>query len=260
MLLPQLSSTASVQYAVQRRIGAFISSNILSSGTLIRGQQTRPLKRIWDLFYEGLTQEEEEVLSTFCRLSDALGDGFVFLDPFCNLLSHSESLTAAVWQRSALATITELPIGGQGEIQVHSIANSSTGDQSVWQDIGIVGIGTFCASCHVRSSQVGGGNLILRSGAESPAVGFESDAEWNRVYLSTGMDIQVVPLRLELVIASGCTVEVKGLQLEHQPYPSRYKPTWGNGGVHVDARVVNDRYSVIQHGPDWFDCSIRIEA
>lgn len=260
MLLPQLNSALPVQYHLRRRLAGYRAANHLAGGTVITGANNRPPKRTWDLEYKGLVTAEISSLGNFCSSSEAAVDGFEFLDPFSNLLAYSESLTADPWVSDALANVTELPLGVSDEARSHAIQNGGIVEQSVRQELGITGYGTFCASMFVRSDVMGSGRIVVGNSSEAHAVEFTSRSEWSQVYLSAGVSTEAAPLSFSIGVGPGCTIHVREVQLECQLFPSRYKPTWETGGVYAGARVVHGSFQVLQHGPDWFDCSFQVEA
>jgi hypothetical protein len=260
VLLPQLSSSSAVQFQMRRSTTAYGASNQLASGSLILGENTRPLRRMWELSYGGLTNEELAELAEFCNSLDATVDGFVFLDPFNNMLNWSENLTTSSWVADPTLTVVEGAQSNFGEGRVHVLESTGSSEQSIRQEIELTGSGRFCASCLVRSDTPGIVGLRLNSATESSFAEFQSSSEWNQVYLSAAVSVAVPPLAFCVDIAPGSALQVKGLQLEYQPFPSRYKPTRGKGGVYANARVLYQSYQVVQHGPEWFDCSFQIEA
>lgn len=260
MLLPQLTSKSSVQFRMRHSMRGYRAANQLADGSMIRGETTRPLKRSWELLYRGLTGAELSVLDEFCNSAAAVVDGLVFLDPFKNLLNSSEDLVDGTWQQDPMASVTGMPSAGSGESLAHLITNVGNDEQGVTQALEISGAGRFCASCVVRSNLPAAGRLILRGAATTHAESIQSHDEWMQVHLSADLNVPAAPLEFAIVVAPGCALEVKGIQLEYQPYPSRYKPTTGRGGVYPGARVLSSSYHVVQQGPDWFDCSFRIEV
>ncbi len=260
MLLPQLNSMSPVQCNLRRRVAGYRAANYLAGGAVITGANNRPLKRTWDLEYKGLVAAEMSSLGNFCSSSEAAVDGFEFLDPFSNLLAYSESLTADLWVSDPLASVTELPPGGSDEARSHAIQNSGNVEQTVRQELGIAGYGTFCASMFVRSGVTSSGRIVLANSSETHAVEFASRSEWSQVYLSAGVNTEAAPLTFQIGVEPGRTIHVREVQLECQLFPSRYKPTWESGGVYSGAFVVQGSFQVIQHGPDWFDCSFQVEA
>ena len=260
MLLPQLRSEATMQCRVTRGSTAFRASNTLVSGSILTGDSTRPMKRHWNLAYEGLTGDELRQLESFCASREATIDGFDFLDPFSNLLDASEFLTSSRWISAGSISISEVPTGIIGGDRVHLVTNSANDEQPVSQSLALTGHGTFCASCYVRSQAPDFGRLLLASTSETHATVFHTTPEWKQIYLSATVTIDSPPLIVTLELASGCSLFVKQMQLEHQAYPSRYKPTLDRGGLYAEARVAIDSQVIVQEGPDWFNCSFRVDA
>jgi len=260
VLLPQLISKCTVQYRVERSIRRRFLNNALRNGRVIRGEGIRPLSRRWRLSYRGLTREECSAIESFYATVNSSGSEFVFLEPASNLISYSESAADPPWQHDPQLSVTnEEEVTADGT-RIHRVTNSGMNSQSLWQDIEITGLGTFCASCCLRSSIVSICALSMKTSSQTASKEVEARDEWKQGYLGAELESEPGPVRVELAIPPGASIQVSAFQLENQPFPSTYKPTAAAGGVHSSAKTVDGSYVVAQIGPDWFDCELTVEA
>jgi len=259
MLLPQLQSRAVVQRSVTRRAHAARVVNRLEDGSLLMSGMLRSLRHEWDLEYVGLTDSELFTLEDFANAARGMEGGFTFIDPMANMLTKSEDLTGLPWIQSAYCDVTSEGVGEEG-YSVHGVASQSAGVESVSQDVNVAGQGWMSGSCWVRATEAVTGSLIMNSGAEEWRSEFVAKPEWNRLRVSAMVSTGSGPLRFSIEAAPGARFDVMGVQLEHQAFPSEYKPSRGDGGIHQGARIVDGSFSGTRQAPDWCDCHFRIEV
>lgn len=260
MLLPQLSSNSSMQFELRRSVVAYESRNRLAGGSHIRGLNVRRPKRVWDVSYRGLSETEYVALGEFQIAVEDAGGEFTFLDPFSNLLTCSEDLTSVWWQRGPWITVIETAPPEAWSGRVHTVTNAGNATEAVSQELGIAGSGTLCASGRFRTNSLNAGRIAVSCEGTSFSAPIRSDGNWARVHATASIASQATPLTLSMEVEPGCTIDIKDLQLEHQAFPSCYKPTKTSGGVYPEASIVYGSTQILQHGPKWFDYSFRIEA
>lgn len=259
MLLPQLQSKSAVQWNVTRTIVQSGSVNELADGSFLRGGVLRPLRRTWDLEYVGLTGAEFDALAEFAYMVNKVEEGFVFVDPMANMLRQSEDLTEAAWIRSAFCDVTAIGVGDHG-MAVHEVASQSAGVESLSQDVNVSGQGWLCGSCWVRTEGAASGAVIMRSGTGVWRSGFVAGPEWHRVRVSGLVTMESEPMQFTIEVIPDGTVEVRGVQLEHQACASGYKPSAEVAGIHLGSRIVDGSFVGTRQAANWFDCRFRIVA
>ena len=148
---------------------------------------------------------------------------FLFIDPMANLLGWSEDLSSRTgnWACSQPRLASAIP---WERTRASSTDEPDAPERSrLQQTRRIPGDYIACFSAWVRSD-VAGNNYHCARFAHSTLP--RSVRMWKRVYVSgTGTTRRGCIDLLIVVLAAGQTVNVWGLQVEAQPYPSQYKQT-----------------------------------
>lgn len=209
----------------------------------------------WKLIFRALTLAEWTQLQQFFHSMQGRLTSFTFLDPTDNLLTASQNLPGSAWQAasafSAQAGIDD-PIGGTKAFRVSSMSQSGV---ELVQNVITGPHVDACLSAWIRASA---GSRVQLSGGMSTGQ-FTLRGGWQRlaVPLSSGDgDNTQVTVRG----AGISSFDIYGLQLEAQPAPSAYKPTYGAGGVYPNARFNQDKLSGVIDGPDSVHTEVHILA
>lgn len=259
MLFPQIRTQGVLQETASRRVWLSRSQNRLADGTRIQGELIRPMVRSWRLSYAGLTDGEAGALRQMIEESRTAPNGFVFIDPWSNMLGHSEDLASEEWQPSALCQVTRANPNELG-IAEHSVQSLSSVAERVEQIVPLGGTGTFSLGCEVRSATQSSGRLTLQGGGLSFTKNFVVGAAWTQVWVLGEFDVMCEDLRVSIEVAPGEAALVRAVELDYQAAPSSYKPSYGAGGVYMGARVVEEEFVQVLRGQGWFDCQLEVRV
>lgn len=257
---PQLSTGAMSQYPVVRAHHTrTIVNHSLDENTVKLGDPEGKSIQ-WELRLSGLTDAEWDAIATLFHSCEGSLYTFTFLDPADNLLCWSEDLSENEWQKDPLIALVDEVPDPFGSNRATRISNTSQTTQGISQSLEVPADLRYCLSLYARSSQPR--HVALKrfsaSGSETDTV--EVSYQWRRFASSGNLGVSESPISFGFKIEAGATIEVFGLQVEAQPGASDYKKTEAHGGVHADARFLEDSLTVTTEGPDQHSSVIRITS
>lgn len=255
-IFPQLMSGAVAQFPF-RKLSAY--RTLVNSG--IGGQEIISSDadfhtRAWELPLKQLTDAEWQGIEDLFQLSEGRLETFLFLEPGQNLLSWSEVLSNAVWQKSAGVSVSDGqpdPTGGTGGVLI-----TNSGGGTVSQALPIPASYRYAASVWAKTAGTGGALRISDTGSESVEVGFQANNAWKRYSVGYGVSSASENVSFEIVLPSGSSLDIHGPQLEAQVAPSTYKRTEQQAGVFRGARFDTDVLSDTATGVNRHSGVIRI--
>jgi hypothetical protein len=205
----------------------------------------------WRLSYQDLTDAEAGTLSSLFAASQGSFGPFTFIDPLANLLGWSEDVSQPVWQLGLLRYVTGItdPLG---TLRASSISNTSPGAQTLQQTLSIEGSYVVCFSVYLRSDTPG--SVTLNRDAVSLAVNV--GPAWQRAFLSGIGANGATQSGFSIAIAAGQTIDIWGLQVEAQPFPSAYKQTTAPLGIYEETYFENDELRIASTSPGLSSCEI----
>lgn len=255
---PQLVTGALSQYPVRKVHRTRTASTHGQNGDTFKLSDPDAETLEWELRLSGLTDSEwTAVESLFDECEGSLGT-FCFLDPFDNLLGHSEDFEAAVWRRDPLLQIlpgVEDPAGGTSAAR---LVNAGQTPQGLSQTLDVPASLHYCFSAYVRSGATGAVRLEQRSPTRALARDVRVSANWSRVRLSGNLQVPEDSVTFSIILPAGGSIEVYGLQVEAQPGSSEYRKTSGHGGVYPAARFADDELRLTSTGPNCHTTVLRI--
>ncbi len=207
----------------------------------------------WKLSYRELQDLEVQSLSELFTASQGEFGAFTFIDPLANLLGWSENLAQSAWQAGLLSSsvgVTD-PLG---TARASSITNPSAGVQSLQQTLGVAGNYVTCFSVYLRSDFSGAVTLQR----DNTQVKVSPGPVWKRVYLSGVGATGAAQSTFSVALSPGQTVDVWGLQVEPQPYPSAYKQTTSALGIYEETYFGNDELKITSTSPGLSSCEINL--
>jgi hypothetical protein len=248
---PQIGSGSVAQFPLTRSRTWRTIMNELESSEQIMLPDTPGGEIEWRLSYQDLTDAEAGTLSSLFAASQGSFAPFTFIDPLANLLGWSEDFSQPVWQWGLLhyATGVSDPLG---TLRASSISNTSAGAQTLQQTLGIEGSYVMCFSVYLRSDTPGSVTLNRDAMAQPVAVG----PSWQRVFLSGIGPNGATQSSFSIAVAAGQTVDVWGLQIEAQPFPSAYKQTTAPLGIYEETYFENDELRIANTSPGLSSCDI----
>lgn len=250
---PQCDSGSIAQFPLSRSRRWRSIVNQIESSELLMLPDTAAGQIEWKLSYQSLTDAEVQNFTNLFTASQGEFLPFGFIDPLANLLGWSEDLSRPDWQAGLLQTHGGVrdPVGTQ---RAWTVSNSSAGSQSVTQTVGIAGAYVACFSVYVRSNVIGTIALLRDSLEVTAPVG----PSWNRVWVTGAGATGAAQSSFSIVVSAGQTIEVWGLQVEAQPYPSAYKQTLAALGIYEETYFGTDELTVTSSGPGLSSCNVTL--
>jgi len=250
---PQIGRGSVAQFPLRRTRKWRAITNELESGERIVLPDSAAGQIEWYLKYTDLSDAEAQLLSAlFGNCTGAYG-AFVFIDPLANLLGWSEDLSRPDWQLGLMGQSGSVgdPMGTN---RASSVSNGNPGSQQLSQTLEISGDYIACFSAWVRSDAAGTVSIQRDNAQTTVAIG----PLWKRIYVSAAGAGGAAQSTFSIVLAAGQAVDVWGLQVEAQPYPSTYKQTQIARGIYDETYFGSDEMTVTNSGPGLSSCSIQL--
>jgi hypothetical protein len=241
---PQTGSGVVTQFPFRRTRQWRAITNRLESGELITLPDAAGGQVGWSLRYEDITATEAQAIRGLFISSEGQFGSFTFIDPMANLLGWSEDLTRPAWQAGELGTAFGIadPLGTQ---RASTIANGSAGTLQLSQTLSIFGDYVACFSAYVRADSPFSITMQRDELQTDAAVG----PQWKRVLVSGAGAGGAAQTTFSVGIPPGRTVNVWGLQVEAQPWPSVYKLTTAATGIYEETYFADDELTITSTGP-----------
>jgi hypothetical protein len=248
---PQIGAGSVAQFPVTRSRKWRAITNSLESGERIMLPDTTAGQIGWKLSYRELQDLEVQSLSDLFAASQGEFGAFTFIDPLANLLGWSENLTQSAWQPGLLTSSADVadPLG---TARASSITNSSAGTQFLQQTLGLPGNYVTCFSVYLRSDSAGAAGLQR----DNWQVQVSLSPVWKRVFLSGVGAPGAVQSTFSVALSAGQSIDVWGLQVEAQPYPSAYKQTTAALGIYEETYFGDDELKITSTSLGLSSCEI----
>jgi hypothetical protein len=250
---PQIGAGAVAQFPVTRSRRWRAIVNRMESGEVILLPDAPAGQIQWKLSYRDLTDAEVLSLTALFGASQGEFGAFTFIDPLANLLGWSENLSQPAWQAGLLQTTAGVtdPLGTQ---RAWSVTNASAGSQSLGQSPGVSGDYVACFSAWLRSNVANAVTLQRDETARSVAVG----PVWQRAYVSGRGVAGAGQSTFSVALAAGQSIDVWGLQVEAQPYPSAYKSTTAALGIYEETCFGDSQLTITSTDVGLSSCEITL--
>jgi len=252
---PQIGAGSVAQFPINRSRRWRAIANDLEGGERIMLPDLAAGQIEWKLSYQDLVDLEVQAINDLFILSQGEFGAFTFIDPLANLLAWSEDLSQPNWQGGLLQTTAGItnPLGTSN---AWSVANPSAGVQSLQQTLSVPGSYVACFSAYLRSDVAG--TVTLQFGG--PPVTANVGPVWKRAFVSGVGVVGAAQSTFSVGIGAGNTVDVWGLQVEAQPYPSPYKITALPLGIYVETYFGNDELKITSTGVGLSSCEITLSS
>jgi hypothetical protein len=251
---PQLATGAVGQYPLCRTRRTRTVRNALADGRSIRLADTDAECTEWKLQFEELTDGELASLEGFFTAAEGCLNTFTFLDPAANLLSWSEDLDQAVWEKGPLASAAGGIADPLGTACAFRISNHGAAPQQIAQTLNVPAWYWYCLSMYARSGSAGEITLVQGDQRRRRRVG----PQWSRLVLAAQPASVAESVRFGLELDAGTSVDVFGIQAEAQTGASLYRRTRGRNGVYESARFNQDEFKVTTQGPGRHSCVLSV--
>jgi hypothetical protein len=252
---PQIGTGSVAQFPVSRSRRWRTIVNQMESSELIMLPDTAAGQIEWKLSYRDLVAAEVQNLSNLFTASQGEFGAFTFIDPLANLLGWSEVLSQTAWQAGLLQTAAGVtdPLGTQ---RAWSVTNPSPGTQTLQQTLGVSGDYVACFSAWLRSN-VAGTVTLHRDGTQTTV---HVGPAWKRAYVNGRGVAGAGQSSFSIALEAGQTIEVWGLQVEAQPYPSAYKQTSTALGIYEETYFGNDELTITSTSVGLSSCEITLSS
>lgn len=250
---PQIGPGSMAQLPVTRSRRWRAITNTLESGEQILLPDTTAGQIEWKLSYQDLNAAEAQSLSAFFTASQGGFAPFAFIDPMANLLGWSESFSQSSWQAGLLQISPGAgdPLGTQ---RASTVSNPNPGSQALQQTLGISGNYVACFSAYLWSSVAATVTLQRDSTQVSVNVG----PAWTRAYVSGQGTSGAAQSTFSVIFSAGQAINIWGLQVEAQPYPSAYKQTNTAVGIYEETYFAGDELTMVSTAPGLSSCEITL--
>jgi hypothetical protein len=252
-LFPQIGAGSVAQFPLTRSRRWRSIANQLESTEQIMLPDAAAGEIGWRLSYQELTDAEAESFRSLFFSSQGSFGAFTFIDPMANLFGWSEDLSQPVWQAGLLQPASGVsdPLG---TLRASSITNTSPGIQTLTQTLPVPGTYVACFSVYLRSDAAGSVTLQRDGTHVTAAVG----PAWQRAFVSGAGANGAVQASFSISVAAAQTIDVWGLQVEVQPYPSAYRQTTAPLGFYEETYFDNDELLITSTSPGLSSCEIRL--
>jgi hypothetical protein len=248
---PQIGAGSIAQFPLRRSRKWRAIVNELESGERILLPDTAAGQVEWQLSYQDLTDAETATLSSLFSASQGGFETFTYIDPMANLLGWSENLSQPNWQAGLLQCTSGVtdPLGTQ---RAWSLANGSAGTQQLQQTLGVPGAYVTCFSAYLRANTPGTIIMSRDSVTTTAMIG----PAWKRAFASGPGSAGATESTFSIAAGAGQTIQVYGLQVEAQPYPSLYKQTTTALGIYEETWFANDVLTITGTSPGLSSCNV----
>jgi hypothetical protein len=259
LTFPQLSTSASVQYPIAKRVSRRAVQSVMEDGTAISLADASASYERWKLTFRELSDQEASSVSSFFSTASGCLMPFLFLDPTTNLLSWSSDLTQSAWQQGSLAVESTFsdPLGGKSAFRITNTAGNAV---SIAQSTQIAGSLQTCLSVYLRADTPVNVTMFRSAGAASCSKLIPVTPQWARYSLSNTFPAVTDVSTYSLSIPSLGSVNMFGPQVDGQLIPAVYIPTTSGCGIHVNARFDMDELTITATGPNRNACDIYIRT
>ena len=245
LYFPQLMSGATAQYPLTRIASRRTIVNDTAGGRMVKLDDPDAAGVAWDLRYSGLNDTERTALENLFVRAEGRLLTFAFLDPTANLLRWSEDFDQAVWLKD-----------GGIAVSGTRLTNAAGIVQGIRQVVQAPAAFSYCLSAEVLGETASAVTVSLGDGAVSSNT--IAGVVRQRVFCSGSVGGAAEQITCSVELAAGASVDVLGMQLEAQPYPSAYRRTRARGGVYERTRFVEDELSFVAHGLDDHAVAVRL--
>lgn len=260
LFFPQLMSGALAQYPIQKSRMVRTVRNVLPDGNLILYSDTRAGHLVWSLEYTELSNVDAAAIQS--HFSNCVGPlrAFTFIDPTDNMLCWSSDITRPVWNAPTSLQIAAGAVDPMGGTTGFTVINNGQAPQGIQQTLAVPANYQYVFSAFLSCPTAVNVTLSRFGITEGANDVFAVSSSWSRIASSGQLQDTSQSLTVSLTIGAGQQVTIYGPQLEAQLAPSRYRPTFAQGGVYPNAHWGVDQLPVVATAPGQFSTAFTVEA
>lgn len=257
---PQLVTGAAGQFPGTKRVVRRTVVNEAADGRVVKLDDPPASALEWRLELSGLTDAEWNAIEALFEAVEGRLGSFTFLDPFDNLLSWSEELSATAWSKESDLVVAAGIADPLGTARATRITNQGASPESIAQSVGGPGWYQYCFSVWARSAVPASITLFQKTQTASASKAFRIGPAWKRLEHGAKLAATEETVEFGATIEAGGAVELFGLQVEAQVGASQYRKTAARSGVHANASFLEDALTRTAAGMDDNSCRLRIRA
>ena len=215
LIFPQLSTGASTQYPIGKKVSQRSVQSAMDDGTIISLADTSATYLRWKIILEDLSDQEATSLTNFFGSTQGNLQPFLFLDPTANLLIWSEDFTQSAWAKAGVTfdfTVAD-PFGGTSSVRAH---NQTASALNVAQQSQIPGSVQTCFSVYMRADTPATVVLTQCAGPHSQSLPASVSSDWQRFYISGAFPGVTDALQFAIQLPVGTSAELFGPQVDAQ--------------------------------------------
>lgn len=261
LIFPQLSSGALAQYPIRKTNTIRTIKNIMADGSMLVAQDPGAGQLVWTLSYVTLQPVDMNALQAHFGACGGPLRHFTFLDPTDNLLTNSAELTQPPWIIPATVTVESGMPDPMGGSLAFYVTNRGSAPQQIVQTLSAAPVNfQYCFSVYAASPNAVTCSLTRSSAAAQQTTVCPVGPVWSRISASGTLDDTGIGLSVAISLAAGQSLSLFGPQLEPQFAPSRFRPTYSNGGVYTTAHWAAGELVFTAGAPKLFSTSFNIET
>lgn len=257
---PQLVTGAVAQFPGIKRIVRRTVVNEAGDGRRVKLDDPAASALEWRLELSGLTDAEWNAIETLFEAVEGRLGSFTFLDPFENLLSWSEDLSATAWVKGAGLVVVAGVEDPLGTARAARVTNQDALAQSIAQSVNGPGWYQYCFSVWARSEAPATVTVFQRTQTASASKVVQIGPVWKRLEYGVKLAATEDAVDFGVTIEASGAVELFGFQAEAQVGASDYRKTTARSGVQESASFVDDVLTRTTEGIDNNSCILRIRA
>lgn len=233
----------------------------MADGSMLVAQDPGAGQLVWTLSYVALQPADMDALQAHFEACGGPLRHFTFLDPTDNLLTNSAELTQPPWITPATVTVESGMPDPMGGSQAFYVTNGGSAPQQIVQTLSAAPVNfQYCFSVYAASPSGGLCSLTFSSAnAQQTNVNLVRP-QWSRISLSGALNDTGIGLSVAISLAAGQSLSLFGPQLEPQFAPSRFRPTYSNGGVYTTAHWAAGELVFTADALNLFSTSFSIET
>ncbi len=248
-----------IQYPVKRRRSQRAIHSVTPGGMLYRSIDPGHRFVGWDLTFQNVTLSQRQELDDFFSGCEGRMQSFVFLDPFQNLVRHSEEFEHGAWEKDPSIVVLSNQPDPMGSSQGRRLSNASGIAGAVVQRLSVPAWFSYTISCWMRATVPTNVELCAHpagTGGNSLFVTTTWQIHVMRVHQASNETEIYAGLRLP----SNSEIHAYGFQMEQFSSLSDYKRTVEEGGVITNSRFDQDEIRWVTSGIDHHSTRIAIHA
>ncbi|MBL8179953.1 MAG: hypothetical protein JNK48_35060 [Bryobacterales bacterium] len=214
----------------------------------------------WDLVFQDVSGAQRQSIDSLFNECRGSLLPFLFLDPFQNLVRHSEAFEAAAWEKEASIVATAEQADPFDMPRARRLSNASGAWGSVRQRLPVPAWVTYSVSCWLRANVPTGVEILAGPAGGTNGTSAMVNTVWMRHSLTVTHISNEEELDVGLRIPGNSEVYAYGFQLEPFATVSEYQKTTEESGVHVNCRFEQDEIRWVTKGVDHHSTRIYLRA